>query len=248
MAEHTLPPSAPFPVVTGDQPRRDLRHQVVNPGPDHSEVPLTSWEEDEAVPTPINTESLKSWLTGYDPQKTQFLIQGFTHGFRLMYEGPSTSTFAKNHPSVMSQLDTTYKTLATEVHLNRIAGPFQSPPFADFHISPLGLIPKREPGEYRLIHDLSHPTGSSINEFIDSEHTSVQYETIDHIVQCIAQHGRGALIAKADIESAFRIIPIHPDDYPLLGMCLDGKYYYDKCLPMGCSVSCKIFEAFSCAI
>ncbi len=101
-AEHTLPPSVPLSVVTGDQPRRDLHHQVVKPGPDHSEVPLASWEAEEAVPTPINTESLKSWLTGYDPKETQFLIQGFTHGFRLMYEGPSTSTFAKNLSSVMT--------------------------------------------------------------------------------------------------------------------------------------------------
>ncbi len=170
MAEHTLPPSAPLPVVTGDQPLRDLHHQVVKPGPDHSEEPFTSWEADEVVPLPTSTESLNSWLTGYDPKEPQFLIQGFTHSFRLMYEGPSTNTFAKRLFSVMTQRDATYKTLATELHLYRMAGPFESPPLAAFLISPLGLIPKREPGEYRLIHDLSPPAGSSLNEFIDSEH------------------------------------------------------------------------------
>ena len=52
-------------------------------------------------------------------------------------------------------------------------------------------------------------------------------------------------MAKTDIKSAFRIIPIHPDDYHLLGMTWNNSYFFDRCLPMGCSSSCAIFEAFS---
>ena len=55
-------------------------------------------------------------------------------------------------------------------------------------------------------------------------------------------------MAKTDIKSAFRIIPVHPDDHPLLGMKWENLYYYDRCLPMGCSSSCSIFEAFSTAL
>ena len=55
-------------------------------------------------------------------------------------------------------------------------------------------------------------------------------------------------MAKTDIKSAFRIIPVHSDDHPLLGMKWDNLYYYDRCLPMGCSSSCAIFEAFSTAL
>lgn len=39
-----------------------------------------------------------------------------------------------------------------------------------------------------------------------------------------------------------------PEDYELLGFYWEGKYYFDKCLPMGCRTSCKIFEEFSTAI
>ena len=60
--------------------------------------------------------------------------------------------------------------------------------------------------------------------------------------------GRGCYIAKADIESAFWILPISPLDYHLLGSMIENQYFYDKCLPMGCSVSWKLFEEFSCAI
>lgn len=54
-------------------------------------------------------------------------------------------------------------------------------------------------------------------------------------------------MAKTDVKSAFRIIPIHPVDFQLLGMKWDDLYYYDTALPMGCSTSCSIFEYFSTA-
>ena len=54
-----------------------------------------------------------------------------------------------------------------------------------------------------------------------------------------------ATMAKADIESAFRLLPVHPDSFHLLGFQLDGLFYFDKCLPMGCAISCVYFEAFS---
>ena len=55
-------------------------------------------------------------------------------------------------------------------------------------------------------------------------------------------------MAKSDIKSAFRLIPVHPSDYPKLGFTYKGKYYYDKCLAQGCSSSCRIFERFSTAL
>ena len=55
-------------------------------------------------------------------------------------------------------------------------------------------------------------------------------------------------MAKTDVKNAFRIIPIHPDDYGLLGMQWRGLYYYDRCMPMDCSSSCLTFEMFSTAV
>lgn len=51
-------------------------------------------------------------------------------------------------------------------------------------------------------------------------------------------------MAKADIADAFRLIPLHPTQYHLMGFYWEG-YWFDKCLPMGCSQSCRIFERFS---
>ncbi|KAK6168530.1 hypothetical protein SNE40_021042 [Patella caerulea] len=61
----------------------------------------------------------------------------------------------------------------------------------------------------------------------------------------IATLGKGALLGKMDIKSAFRLLPIFPGDFDLLGIYFRGFYFIDKCLPMGCSLSCALFEKFS---
>lgn len=55
-------------------------------------------------------------------------------------------------------------------------------------------------------------------------------------------------MAKTDVKSAFRIIPIHPAHYPLLGIRWNNTYNFDRALAMGLSSSCAIFESFSTAL
>ena len=55
----------------------------------------------------------------------------------------------------------------------------------------------------------------------------------------------GLYLAKCGIADAYRIVPIHPDGYPKLGMRYKGRFYYDKNLPQGCRSSCNTFEEFS---
>ena len=99
-----------------------------------------------------------------------------------------------------------------------------------------------------MIHHLSHPWGKSVNDGISHEHSSVHYANIDMAITRITQSGVGSYLAKTDIKSAFRILPVNPQDYHLLGIKWNGQYYYDKCMPMGCASSCKTFETFSTAI
>ena len=101
-------------------------------------------------------------------------------------------------------------------------------------------------GEYRFIHYLSYPYDKeTVNTYIPRQKASVQYRTVDDAVSHIKELGSQAHLAKTDIKLAFRIIPNHPEDFRLLGIKLDDKYYYDTTPPMGCSMSCAIFEAFS---
>ena len=87
-----------------------------------------------------------------------------------------------------------------------------------------------------------------MNDYIPPEHTSVTYARVDDAVQLIIRSGVGSFVAKTDIKSAFRIIPIRPEDNHLLGMRWRGRFYYDRCMVMGCASSCKTFESFSRAV
>ena len=131
-----------------------------------------------------------------------------------------------------------------ELSAHRLAGPFSDPPFETFHVSPLGVVPKKIPGEYRLIHHLSFPKGASVNDGISSEDSSVQYATIQDAITIVKSVGKDCFLAKTDFKNAFRIIPVHPDDYLLLGIFWKGSFFYDNCLPLGCSSLCKVLKAF----
>lgn len=123
-----------------------------------------------------------------------------------------------------------------------MAGPFKQPPFPTLQVSPLGLVPKKD-GDYRLIHHLSYPEAASINFYIDSEQSSVTFLTIDDAAAMIARLGSGTYLAKSDIKSAFRLVPVSSTDFDLLGFFFNN--YYDKMLPFGCKISCAIWDRFA---
>ncbi|KAM8945815.1 uncharacterized protein RCH25_049154 [Pelodytes ibericus] len=124
-------------------------------------------------------------------------------------------------------------------------GPFPSSPIPGLLVSPLGVVPKKEQGKFRLIHHLSFPRGRSVNDGIDDELCKVSYTSFDQATRWVRKMGQGALLAKTDIEAAFRLLPVHPSSFYLLGCQWEGGIYVDKCLPMGCAISCSLFETFS---
>ena len=56
------------------------------------------------------------------------------------------------------------------------------------------------------------------------------YSNFDAAVKVVAELYKGALIAKADIESAFRLLPIHPEDFCLIGMQIEDLFFVYKSL------------------
>ena len=151
---------------------------------------------------------------------------------------------AREHPSVVTEY------LAKELSLCRMLGPFnpesQTPPV---HINRFGVIPKgHNTGKWRLVTDLSFPDGHSINDGIDRDLCSLTYSTIDEVADLVARLGQGTLLAKVDIESAYRLIPVHPLDRPLLAVQWKGDVYVDSMLPFGLRSAPKIFKAVADAL
>ena len=59
----------------------------------------------------------------------------------------------------------------------------------------------------------------------------------------VARCGRGALMAKTDLKSAYRHVPVHPADQHLLGIEWNGTTYLDRALPFGLRSAPKLFTA-----
>lgn len=184
-------------------------------------------------------------LKNYADQNTaKELAEGFQFGFRLGYEGPRIGGETTNLKSVSDHLDETKSKIQSEVELGRISGPFDSKPITNLRVSPIGLVPKAD-GKWRLITHLSFPDNQGVNHFIDPDKCSVTYASLDQALELITTMGKRTQLAKMDVKSAFRLLIIHPGDFDLLGFKFEGKYYIDKCLPMGCAMSCCLFEKFA---
>ena len=135
--------------------------------------------------------------------------------------------------------------LEQECAEHRVVGPLDPAQFPFVHISRFGVIPKSTAGKWRLIVDMSDPEGASINDGICESVCSLTYVTVSDAVQSIMQLGQGALLAKVDIKSAYRNVPIHPEDRWLMGMSWEGALYIDTTLPFGLRSAPKIFTALA---
>ena len=96
--------------------------------------------------------------------------------------------------------------------------------------------------------DLSSPHDLSVNDGIKPKLCSLKYAAIDQAMLFIQTHGKGALLAKIDLQNAYRVVPVHPIDQPLLGLRWNGTIYRDTALPFGLRSAPKIFTAVANAL
>ena len=181
-----------------------------------------------------------------DKSAVAYVLSGLQDGFRVGFapssfnlkSSPDNMFSSHLHPDVIDEY------LQKEVTLGRIAGPFPTPPLPNLHVSRFGVIPKKnQPGKWRLILDLSSPEGHSVNDGIPKSPFSVQYITVDDLIDGIIERGKGTLMAKFDVECAYRNVAVHPEDRYLLGMKWRNAYFVDLVLPFGLRSAPFIFTA-----
>ena len=133
--------------------------------------------------------------------------------------------------------------IKAEVDAGRLVGPLGKPAGQKVHTSPIGLIPKSQPNQWRVIVDLSFPTMCSVNDAIASDLASITYASVDDAVRLILQLGWGTQLVKLDLKNAYHIVPVHQQDQHLLGISWEGKSYADGALPFGLRSAPKVFSA-----
>ena len=198
-----------------------------------------------AVNTPLIVPAWNQLLLHHqDRRLVQFFLQGVSEGFRIGFSSPlwKLRSARRNMPSALDHPEVVDQYLSIEVNERRVAGPFPSQACVG-HVSRFGIIPKsHQPNKWRLIFDLSHPKGHSVNDGIPKELCSISYITA---IRKIVQLGPQSLLAKIDIKSAFRLIPVHPADRHLLAMSWKGSLYIDMCLPFGLRSAPRLFNTLA---
>ena len=154
-----------------------------------SDNPLPYHETD--VQCPVAQERWHQELTPHpDKAYVDYILQGLKHGFRIGFNPKQRLTSASSNmgiqnPAIVSDY------LAREVALGRTWACPQGIFPKGIHISPLGIIPKKnKPGKWRMIVDLSAPKGSSVNDGISPELSSLSYPSIDHLASLITSKGK----------------------------------------------------------
>ena len=183
----------------------------------------------------------------------RFLLTGLQAGFRIGFRRPSPlQSASRNMRSALLHPEVVREYLQKECARLRMLGPF--PPSAVAGLLPLqinrfGVIPKgHNTGKWRLITDLSYPPGRSVNDGIAPFACSLTYTTVEQVAGVAASYPPGALLAKIDVESAYRLVPVHPHDRPLQAMEWEGMIYIDPMLPFGLRSAPKIFNALADAL
>ncbi len=180
---------------------------------------------------PVNAGHLLALLVeaGYNNDKTRYLVVGFRQGFRLRLNRPidqivkdrqaNIRMVIGNNKTGLTNPQVVEEKLTKELRAKRMIEPLLRPVFLAYVISPLGLRAKKVPGKFRLIQDLSAPfEGMSVNFCIPMVEGTVTYDTVDTAIQHIQRAWPGTILAKTDVEHVYKLVPIHLEDIPALGL------------------------------
>ena len=179
--------------------------------------------------------------------KSQVLV-GLEQGVDIGCTDSTITTVYHNWPSATEFYDEVSLSIHDDLLNGRVVGPWTSPPTDGYSASPLAAFKRAGSGKVRVIHDLSHPAGHSINDSIDPDVYSLQYVTVDQVAQRCASYSTPGWLAKSDLSNAFKHVVVKPSQWKRLGFSWDGKYYCYTVLPFGCRSAPFHFNCFADAL
>ena len=195
------------------------------------------------------------WLPKiYSQHKSRSLLSQLQQGVRIGRPVADRTIVSHNWPSALEHREQVSKIIADDLAAGRLDGPYLSPPFTNFIVSPLGAFTKRNSSKVRLIHDLSYPKEGSVNASIKKEEFTLSYSSVDDAVALCKQLGPGRVyMAKLDLQDAFKHVYVDPRDWHMLGFAwpdANGRnvFYFSRVLNFGLRSSPYLFDLFASAL
>lgn len=207
------------------------------------------------VPSNLNIEFWEKELTGYhDTELVDFLKFGWPIG----HDGSKVSLgVPSNHKGATEFAPSIDSYIVKELDTRAIIGPMSRHALGiPLVVSPLSSTPKKDSDDRRILHDLSFPPGTSVNDGISKRSylgtpVKVQLPSVEDFVDLLKQIDPEldeVLMYKFDIRRCYRQIRIDPGDLHLLGFHWDGEFYADISLPMGLRSAVYICQRITSAI
>ena len=167
--------------------------------------------------------NISAWEKALDGYPDQMLIQYLKFGFPLSIINPNAlcNTNIQNHHSAMQFPAEVQEYLHTEGSMGAMLGPVNKVDSPHFHCSPLLTRPK-DIHRRRMILNLSHPYGASVNDHVskdkfDGHCFTLKFPSIDDIVEAILAKDDPVLF-KLDVSRAFRNLRSDPVDSLKFGL------------------------------
>lgn len=189
----------------------------------------------------------------YDPEKALDIMKKLKDGVSIGRDPADHITESPNWPSATEFAPQITKVLEADLAHGRILGPFDSPPFKNYIVSPLGAFLKRDGVKARVIHDLSYPASDSVNGLIDPEEFSLSYASIDDAAELCKKFSSPPFLAKLDLKDAYKHVPVRSSDWHMLGFRWpdshgNQKYYFYKTLNFGLRSAPALFDIFASSL
>ena len=158
------------------------------PPPPEEVLYYTNYELNSVV-SPVDADVFEDLLVkhGYDSYETAFIAEGFCHGFDLGFRGKIAGVrhTVPNLKLRVGNETILWNKVMKEVMLGRYTGPYDEVPYEEFIQSPIGLVPKDQGKDTRLIFHLSYPRsgGESINSATPVEFCMVKYPDFGDVIR-----------------------------------------------------------------
>ena len=199
----------------------------------------------------LNHEAWEFHLLGYpDKRLLQYIKFGFP--LSLRHADKLHNTNVTNHPSATLHPRAVEEYLLSEKAKGAILGPFKHIQEEGFHCSPLLTRPK-DTDKRRVILNLSHPQGCSVNDFVDRDkfdgsEFALKLPTIENIAEDIRNTHDDPVMIKVDVARAFRNLRVDPADSLKFGIKWENVYYLDLAIAFGWVHGTSAFQLCSDAI
>ena len=196
----------------------------------------------------LNVEAWERHLYDYADKR---VLQYIKFGYPLSLNNPNELCNKEviNHFSAPQYPNQVQNYIEEEKKLGALLGPAIDINHSQYHCSPLLTRPK-DTNKRRVILNLSHPYGRSVNDHMNKEEYDstpfiLKFPGVDNMIQDIKDTEGDVVLFKVDVAHAFHNLRVDPADALKLGIHWNDAFCVDPVIAFGWTQGSGSFQILS---